>query len=153
VLELILTLMALLGYDHPKFEMGPAHHKLRCGACHRTTPPDPACETCHAQRSRHAMRFSLFACADCHSSGSQRWAPVNKFDHETKTKFRRDWMHRELGCRECHRGSSPSDFENLSAAVGTCTGCHTHVGVHDGKFVERQCINCHLPTGPGGSQP
>jgi len=152
VLELILTLLALLGYDHPKFEMGPAHHKLRCGACHSVAPPSPACEGCHAQRSRHGSRFAKYACADCHSSGSQRWAPVaSRFDHDHKTRYRRDWMHRELACRECHRGSSPSDFEDLSATLGTCIGCHAHAGVHDGKYVDRQCLNCHLM--PGSSQP
>jgi hypothetical protein len=134
-------------FDHmekTRFDLG-GHKVLPCTSCHgvSTAKPSMACETCHANKSPHGVRFKAFDCASCHSTKftipSPKW-PVGGFDHAKKTRFPLTGKHAALACRACHRGAGPVQFETL--VVG-CTTCHAHTRPHDQKFTEQQCTKCH----------
>nr|HEX4315452.1 cytochrome c3 family protein [Kofleriaceae bacterium] len=151
-------------FDHTektRFDLGPAHSKIKCYDCHTKalgeTKPTGKCEQCHAKDSHHGDRFKEFgsppACGFCHPSGGPKFTPT-VFNHGARTKFALTFKHADITCRQCHRGTGPADFENLSAlATGNgidCMGCHQHKKVHDGKWKSNQCTGqngCHI--GPG----
>jgi len=142
--------------EYTRFDLG-GHKALPCARCHPaslgTTKPAMACETCHADRSPHAKRFAQFgsppACAKCHptSFGSPprpKWRLAD-FDHAKNTKFPLIGKHSEIACRECH-GTGPVTFAKLDISKG-CMGCHTHENVHDKKYTNQQCTQCHVRPG------
>jgi hypothetical protein len=162
-------------FDHSektRFDLGPAHGKLKCYDCHTkalgTSKPNGACEICHAKDSHHQSRFKEFGdpprCATCHPSGGPKFVP-NSFNHNRNTKFTLTGKHQDAKCRTCHRGSGPADFEVLTNLVdvkaGTvvgghkidCMGCHEHKKVHDNKYTSGQCTSggsgggCHVDAG------
>ncbi|HSN27261.1 MAG TPA: hypothetical protein VLT45_13290, partial [Kofleriaceae bacterium] len=74
------------------------------------------------------------------------------------TRFKLEFKHSEIACRQCHRGSSPSDFEDFRDLIGKdgktqCMGCHAHQKVHAdpdhprGKYKNEQCLQCHMHPG------
>ena len=141
-------------FDHDKrtkFALEGKHKKEPCASCHAAgvmTPPERACESCHADESRHRRRFEAFgsppACATCHPSNS--WKPT-AFDHAKKTRFALTGKHAETTCRKCHRGERPDDFERFDAAKVGCIGCHQHTKVHEGRFQDGECLTCHQMGG------
>lgn len=155
-------------FDHTektKFDLGPAHRKIKCYDCHTkslgTGKPNPACELCHAKDSHHGERFKEFGdppkCGMCHPSGGPKFTP-SAFNHTRNTRFKLEFKHSEVTCRECHRGSSPSDFEDFRDLVDKkgnvqCMGCHAHAKVHadadhpKGKYKNDQCLQCHMHPG------
>ncbi|HTR55788.1 MAG TPA: hypothetical protein VMJ10_34160 [Kofleriaceae bacterium] len=167
-------------FDHTektRFDLGPAHDPKRnkamtCEKCHTKAlgegKPNSACEICHAKDSHHGDRFKEFGsppkCGICHPSGGPKFVP-NTFNHAAHTKFQLTGKHADIPCRGCHRGGSPSDFEEftglLDVRVGTvvnghkvdCRGCHQHKNVHDGKWKSNQCTGvaggtgCHTDAG------
>jgi hypothetical protein len=155
----------LLAFDHnspfdAQVSIGAAHANVECVKCHPRSVfvsklPDPgACERCHAARSRHGTRFDAFgkppACATCHSA---TWRPSG-FDHVRHTKF--SLRHHDVtACRDCHRGANPADFERLDPKQVTCGGCHRHPSnlVHNGKYTNAQCLQCHNSSTPPRSTP
>jgi hypothetical protein len=145
-------------FDHDKrtkFTLGSSHGKAKCEQCHTKalgeSKPSMACETCHASDSKHGDRFKAFgsppACATCHPSSS--WKP-STFNHAKRAKFDLKGRHGEVGCRSCHRGSSPKDFEKLGNPTD-CKGCHAHKNVHADedpvKFGSGKCLGCHDAPG------
>ncbi len=151
-------------FDHSertKFDLGTSHNKLKCYDCHTKAigeqKPNGACEQCHAKDSKHKDRFNAFGapprCATCHSANS--FKRPNAFNHARQTKFPLAYKHAQVSCRGCHRGGSPSDFENFdSTKNGTlCMGCHAHAKVHaddknpNGKYKNAECLQCHLHPG------
>jgi hypothetical protein len=153
-------------FDHSertRFDLG-AHKRLPCMDCHTKAlgeaKPVGACETCHAKDSHHGDRFKEFggtppSCSTCHPTTS--WKPT-AFNHATRTGFTLNAKHGQVACRACHRGKSPSDFENLTALVKgkgksaqiDCMGCHQHKNVHERKWNNGQCYgssNCHVASG------
>jgi hypothetical protein len=155
-------------FDHTektRFDLGPAHRKIKCYDCHTKSlgesKPNGACEQCHAKDSHHADRFKEFGsppkCATCHPSGGPKFTPSN-FNHGARTRFKLEYKHAEVACRQCHRGKDPSDFENFQDLIDkngkvNCMGCHAHKKVHsdpdhpDGKYKVSQCLGCHMHPG------
>ncbi len=140
-------------FDHKKetgYALVAKHAQLPCASCH--TPalgarkPAPACERCHAKDNKHAGRFDQVssACATCHSQ--RAWQTSFQFNHETNTQFALNGKHARAACRDCHRGTSPSDFERLDIKRG-CMSCHKHQKAHGGKFKSDQCLTCHAGSG------
>lgn len=146
-------------FDHEErttFELG-AHKKLPCYDCHTKAlgenKPVGSCEKCHAKDNRHQDRFNKFGdppkCGTCHPTTA--WTR-KVFNHGRYTKFDLTAKHADISCRACHRGKSPSDFENFGGETG-CMNCHQHRKVHadpqnpNGKFKNSQCLNCHLKPG------
>jgi len=141
-----------VAFVHASFDLG-AHRKHACVGCHTqalgTTPPKPACATCHANESPHGTRFKAFgsppACEVCHRSGSWR---SRAFDHGARTRFQVTSWHADLTCRACHRGDRPDEFERFKRGL-RCMGCHAHARVHadddhpTGRFTNDQCLTCH----------
>ncbi len=151
-------------FDHTektRFDLGPAHKKIACYNCHTKAlgegKPNGACEQCHSKDSHHGDRFKQFGdppkCGVCHPSGGPKFTP-KVFNHGRNTNFELTGKHADVGCRACHRGKSPSDFErftNLVNAKGQadCMGCHVHKNVHDRKYTSNQCTGngCHEAAG------
>jgi len=128
-------------FDHSertRFDLGPAHRKLKCEQCHTKAlgevKPNRTCEQCHAKDNKHGDRFKAFGspprCETCHPSGGPKWTP-NNFNHATHTKFKLEFKHAEVTCRACHRGASPSEFERFAFNPNKdCKSCHAHAKVH-----------------------
>jgi hypothetical protein len=155
-------------FDHTektKFDLGPAHRKIKCYDCHTKAlgeqKPTGACETCHAKDSHHQNRFSEFGepprCATCHPSGGPKFTP-SAFNHSSRTRFKLEFKHAEQNCRGCHRGSSPAEFEDFRSLIDKqgkvdCMGCHAHKKVHSddkhptGRYKNAQCLQCHMHPG------
>lgn len=155
-------------FDHTektRFDLGPAHRKIKCYDCHTKalgeTKPNAACENCHAKDSHHQDRFKQFGdppkCGMCHPSGGPKFTP-KVFNHGRNTNFNLTGKHADVGCRACHRGKSPSDFErftNIIAGNGKveCMSCHEHKNVHDRQYQNNQCTQktgargCHSDAG------
>jgi hypothetical protein len=158
------TLKNIQVFDHSertRFDLGPAHKRLKCEQCHTKAlgenRPSRACEQCHANDSHHGERFSQFGsppkCETCHPSGGPKFTP-NNFNHGLRTKFDLKYKHAEQGCRSCHRGKSPADFERFAFDPNKeCMSCHAHAKVHkddehpNGKYKNSQCLQCHMNAG------
>lgn len=151
-------------FDHSektKFDLGPAHRKIQCYNCHTKAigegKPNPACELCHAKDNRHGDRFKQFGepprCAVCHPSGGPKFTPKS-FNHDRNTNFNLTGKHGDVGCRSCHRGKGPSDFERFTDLINSkgqasCMGCHEHKDVHDKKYKNEDCTRGGCHTGAG----
>ncbi len=155
-------------FDHTertRLDLGPAHRQLPCARCHTkalgATRPPLACEGCHAARSPHGNRFDAVAnqCGLCHSSSSAgpavagqpppKWrVNAERFDHRKLAHFPLYGKHATIGCRACHRGHGPTDFERLTDGFA-CMDCHAHNKVHadpghpDGRYTNAECTKCH----------
>lgn len=147
--------LAKIRFDHDrntKFDLG-AHQKLACEKCHTKSlgvnKPNRSCEQvgCHANDNAHENRFAAYGapprCETCHTSGNT-WKR-NIFDHNKETRFALTAAHAQATCRDCHRGSKPSQFEKFDAKKIGCMGCHKHANVHEKKWNDGQCKNCHKP--------
>lgn len=139
-------------FDHEeqtKFPLGSAHNKMGCYECHTKAlgenKPSGACEQCHAKDNKHGKRFDQFGdppkCAVCHPSVN--WRP-SAFNHGRHTPFVLTAKHNQVGCRACHRGKTPQEFEKLKTG---CMSCHAHANVHDKKYKDTQCLQCHFKPG------
>ena len=165
-------------FDHTektRFDLGPAHRKIKCYDCHTKAlgegKPNGACAICHAKDSHHGDRFKEFgsppACQVCHPSGGPKFTPT-AFNHGARTKFKLEFKHAEQTCRQCHRGSSPSEFEDFRDLYNgnklNCMGCHAHAKVHadaqhpKGMYTDAakcvpgdkkscSCLECHMHAG------
>ena len=145
--------------ERTRFDLG-AHRKLKCYECHTqklgTSKPVGACEQCHAKDNKHGDRFKQFGeppkCGTCHPTTS--FKSQSRFDHGSRTGFTLTARHADIGCRKCHRGKNPAEFERFNfEGQRDCMSCHAHVKVHadkdnpNGKFKNSQCLDCHLKPG------
>jgi hypothetical protein len=157
-------------FDHTektKFDLGPAHRVIKCYQCHTKAlgegKPNGSCEQggCHLKDNKHGNRFDQFGspprCGTCHQSGGPKFTP-KAFSHGSQTKFRLTGKHADIGCRQCHRGSGPADFEKLGNIVSAsgkieCMNCHEHKNVHDRQYTNNSCTaktgasGCHSDAG------
>ncbi len=171
--------LKIQNFDHTektRFDLGPAHKQIKCYDCHTKAlgegRPTGACEICHAKDNHHAGRFKEFGdppkCGTCHPSGGPKFVP-SAFNHAKNTRFKLEYKHLEVGCRGCHRGGSPSDFEDFRDLIDgkgrvDCMGCHAHKKVHaddenpKGKYKDHavctpgvktscRCLECHMHPG------
>jgi len=148
-------------FDHDRrtqFNLRGEHLKISktaqgCYRCHTKArginKPDRGCETCHGNDSPHRTRFDEFGkpprCATCHSSSA--WKTGQIFDHGKQTSFRLTGKHASITCRKCHRGNAPYKWERFDAKKVGCQNCHQHKNVHDGKFPDSKCRECHKDAG------
>ena len=152
-----LGTLAKQQFDHngeTRFDLGGAHLKQRCYACHTkalgTARPSAACESCHAKDSHHQQRFVAFGepprCGTCHGT-TEAWTP-NRFEHGKRTKFPLAYRHADAPCRRCHTGTGPASFLDFKGNT-SCMGCHVHQNVHERQFKDSQCVNaaCHPHAG------
>lgn len=124
-----------------------AHAKLECEKCHaRETPEsarrfrgtDDTCSACHqdAHQAFFEARTAGLAplahgeCARCH--GVERFADVERFEHERWTGFALREAHVEEGCASCHVARPEADAQGRR--FGT-------VAEHFGAY--RDCASCH----------
>ena len=137
-----------------KFDLGPAHRKIKCYDCHTKAlgegKPNGACEQCHAKDNHHGDRFKEFGdppkCGDLPPVGRPEVHAEGRSTTRTNTKFKLTGKHADVPCRACHRGKSPSDFErftNIVEANGKveCMSCHEHKNVHDRKYTNNKCTD------------
>jgi hypothetical protein len=71
---------------------------------------------------------------------------IEQLNHGRDAGFALTARHAALGCRDCHRGAGPTNFERLKQGA-ECRGCHTHEKAHDGQFEDKQCTSCHAEGG------
>ena len=140
-------------FDHKKdagYALLGKHAQLPCERCHTkslgTRKPTPGCENCHAKENKHGTRFQAFpACSTCHTQ--KAWKSSFDFDHRAGAHFELEGKHAAAKCRDCHRGSSPSEFERFDVKKNGCMSCHKHKDAHGGKFKNDQCLTCHVDGG------
>lgn len=147
-------------FDHQKETQYPLvgqHQKVDCAKCHQdrkfrvSIEQYADCSPCHENKNPHGKRFKgQLQCSFCHTPTN--W-DESVFDHGKRTRFPLTGGHADKDCRRCHRGKSPSDFEDLRGLVTdskapfpvNCAGCHEHAQVHSGDARFRQCLTCHDP--------
>ncbi len=153
-------------HDRTRFPLTGAHDfarmKDKCQTCHKPEAdgvPRMECSSCH--RNPHQTRFNQLQCIACHVGTTWSESALN---HGKWTRFPLTANHvaaKLKDCRSCHRGQSPSDFEDLRGLVTgsgpaksfpvNCLGCHAHAKAHNRQFTSRQCLDCH--ERPGKVQP
>ncbi len=146
--------LAKFEFDHArrtKFKLDGKHRTTDCYSCHpksQKKKPGATCEGCHARESKHEDRFKAFgsppACGTCHPTSE--WEP-SAFQHDKKTRFALQGNHAQAGCRDCHRGKDPADWERFDAKKVGCMGCHKHTNVHKREFKDSECLGCHKTGG------
>ncbi|MBZ5568372.1 MAG: hypothetical protein LAN64_11045 [Acidobacteriia bacterium] len=130
----------LAGFDHAstEFALLGAHRAVACADCHRppnleTTLADVnfgvaprTCEGCH--RSPHGGQFVVAGvaeqCASCHNSN--KWKP-SLFDHNTRTRFPLEGVHKNVRCARCHSSTRLVDGDEVLFYKPTpreCAACH-----------------------------
>lgn len=129
----------LSGFDHSKtsFPLLGAHRATACMDCHK--PPNlettllnvdfkaapTRCEECH--EDIHGKQFAkngVTACADCHNSA--KWKP-SLFDHDKRTQFALQGVHRDVRCERCHTLTRLVEGKTVLFYKPTpkdCAACH-----------------------------
>lgn len=131
----------LTKFDHSKtpFPLAGSHRAVACIDCHK--PPNlgtkltevdfkstpTKCEECH--QDPHGAQFARVSdhvtpCADCHNSS--RWKP-SLFDHDKRTTFPLQGVHRNVTCDGCHKLTKPVDAKMVLFYKPTpkeCAACH-----------------------------
>jgi len=131
----------LTKFDHARtsFQLVGAHRAVACIDCHK--PPDMGthlkdvnfksaplkCEECH--QDMHGAQFARAAdhitpCADCHNSA--KWKP-SLFDHDKRTSFPLQGVHRNVRCEGCHKLMKAVDAKMVLFYKPTpkeCAACH-----------------------------
>jgi Class III cytochrome C family len=130
----------LTAFDHEKtsFPLVGTHRAVACIDCHK--PPNletkltnvdfkaapGKCEECHADI--HGAQFAnaarLTPCADCHNT--IKWKP-SLFDHDKRTKFALEGVHRNVRCAGCHQLMRDVDGKQVLFYMPTprdCAACH-----------------------------
>jgi hypothetical protein len=132
-------------FDHASTEypLVGAHRAVACADCHR--PPNlettlvnvnfqaapKLCEECH--KDPHGAQFAINGkptqCAPCHNT--VKWKP-SLFDHNTRTKFALEGVHKNVRCVRCHSTVKLID----------------DTGVLFYKPTPVECVACHGPNVP-----
>jgi hypothetical protein len=131
----------LTRFDHAKtsFALAGAHRAVACIDCHK--PPNlgtrltevdfksapTRCEECH--QDAHGAQFArandhITPCADCHNSN--QWKP-SLFDHDKRTTFPLQGVHRNVRCEGCHKLRKPVENKMVLFYKPTpkdCAACH-----------------------------
>lgn len=149
--------LAKFEFDHDaqtKFKLDGKHRTTKCYDCHpkgQVNKPAKACEGCHRKDDKHGKRFEEFGnpsqCGLCHATRSWIEGAGELFPHDKRTKFKLAGKHAIAGCRDCHRGKAADEFERFDPKKTGCMGCHKHAKVHDRKFTDQECLDCHKNPG------
>jgi len=126
-------------FDHSKtsFPLLGSHRATACIDCHK--PPHletklmnvdfkaapSKCEQCH--EDVHGAQFAknqATPCAECHSSA--KWKP-SLFDHDKRTSFPLQGVHRNVRCEGCHKSTRSVESKTVLFYRPTpkeCAACH-----------------------------
>jgi len=136
---------AIFDHDLTKFPIKGAHKKIatKCGSCHNLNPGHkyrealPECGSCHRKADVHKGKLGK-KCDQCHNQDEWR---TTTFDHG-KTKFKLEFGHADLKCRDCH-----SDRTYVNAPL-ECVACHRKNDDKDGHkgHFGNKCGNCHTTS-------
>jgi hypothetical protein len=129
----------LVAFDHAKtkFPLVGTHRAVACIDCHK--PPNfetkltnadfkaapLKCEGCHTDA--HGAQFEaggVTSCVDCHNSS--KWKP-SLFNHDTRTSFPLQGVHRNVRCDGCHKLRRNVDGKQVLFYKPTpkeCAACH-----------------------------
>jgi hypothetical protein len=129
----------LSGFDHSQtdFPLLGAHRGTACIDCHK--PPNletklinvdfksapKRCEQCHADI--HGKQFAdngVTSCVGCHNTN--KWKP-SLFDHDKRTSFPLQGVHRNVRCEACHKLVRVVETKNVLFYKPTpkdCAACH-----------------------------
>lgn len=144
-------------FDHARsrFPLLGRHLTAACKDCHQTPRFKDAkseCIACHLRDDKHRARFGT-DCASCHNA--RAWA-IWSFDHDKRSRFRLEGLHKRTACESCH--TQPAPAGKALAPIGDhCAACHRRDDPHDGNFGTR-CEQCHVSDGwkqlkQGGAAP
>jgi hypothetical protein len=129
----------LSGFDHSQtsFPLVGAHRATACMECHK--PPNletrlinvdfkaaPAkCEECHQDiHGRQFAKNGITPCVECHNS--MKWKP-SLFDHDKRTSFPLEGLHRNVRCEGCHKQTQLVEGKKVLFYKPTpkeCAACH-----------------------------
>jgi hypothetical protein len=134
-----LSWRELSRFDHGKtqFPLVGTHRGVACIDCHKPANMETTlihvdfkaaplkCEDCHGDI--HGAQFAkagITACADCHNS--MKWKP-SLFDHDARTGFPLQGLHRNVRCAGCHKLTRRVGEESVLFYKPTpkeCAACH-----------------------------
>jgi hypothetical protein len=126
-------------FDHAKtqFPLVGTHRGVACIDCHKPKNMETTlihvdfkaaplkCEDCHADI--HGAQFAkagITACADCHNS--MKWKP-SLFDHDARTGFPLQGLHRNVRCAGCHKLTKQVEEKSVlfyKPPPKECAACH-----------------------------
>ena len=126
-------------FDHARtqFPLTGTHRAVACIDCHKPanletklvnadfTAAPLRCEQCHADA--HGGQFAKdgnSACADCHNTN--KWRP-SLFNHDTRTPFPLQGVHRNVRCDGCHKALRSVEGKQVLFYKPTpkeCAACH-----------------------------
>lgn len=130
----------LSSFDHAatKFPLLGSHRAVACADCHRPANMEVSlakadfrsapteCEGCH--KDPHGGQFKLAGvaerCASCHNTN--KWRP-SLFDHDRRTKFPLQGVHKNVACERCHTGTRLVNGAKVLFYKPTpveCASCH-----------------------------
>ena len=124
-------------HDIADFPLIGMHAVATCENCHLSAnfkSVKSKCVECHKDKDVHKGKFGA-DCQACHNpNGWKLWL----FEHDVKTKFPLEGVHRELHCEVCHKDSL---FKKVEMGKD-CYECHREEDIHRGGF-GRKCGRCH----------
>ncbi len=127
-------------FDHAstKFALSGAHRAVACADCHRPSNLEinlanvnfsiapTSCEECH--RNPHGGQFAAAGvrtpCTSCHNT--IKWKP-SLFDHDTRTRFPLQGVHKNVRCGRCHNTFKLVDGNQVlfyKPTPAECAACH-----------------------------
>jgi len=140
------TWQDLTKFDHSKtdFALVGAHRAVACIDCHKPSNlstklvdadfrlAPSQCDECH--QDVHGAQFARAdrktTCAECHNS--MKWKP-SMFDHDKRTTFPLQGVHRNVRCDGCHKLMKPVEAKMVLLYKPTpkeCAACHTPEQLH-----------------------
>lgn len=113
--------------------------KNQCKSCHQRRQykmGKTRCADCHEDPHRGQRGEQ---CEDCHSAEVDFTSA--RFDHDKRTRFPLQGLHKGLECGKCH----PREGKSRVFALGKtrCVDCHAADDPHEGKLGQ-ECEQCHL---------
>ena len=149
---LAACLFTTLRADSPQVAAALTPPQARATADLGMFAPSSECIACHRKDDKHRAKFGT-DCASCHNS--RAWA-IWSFDHDRRSRFPLQGMHKRAACESCHTQPAPAG-KALAAVGDQCAACHRRDDSHDGSFGTR-CEQCHVSEGwkklkQGGAAP
>jgi hypothetical protein len=142
-------------FDHSKthFPLLGKHMTVGCIECHKTEMVNGKkvqrfkglvfnnCTGCH--QDVHKGKFGQ-NCKECHTEESFHFNKEMKAFNHDKTSFKLIGKHKQVDCKECHKGSLMTPLKH-----NNCFDCHKdyHKGEFNTKNSKPDCIECHTNDG------
>ena len=120
-----------------KFKLKNLHKTTSCFSCHVNgnykKELKSKCVSCHIGDDIHNGIYGK-KCNNCHSD--KEWKN-GKFNHNKKSDFKLEFVHKEVKCQSCHQTKI-----NLDEARSLCFDCHEPDDIHN-KNLGEKCDQCH----------